>query len=302
MENLKGLLRSHAIVLVQFGSETCGPCAAIRRKIEEWGKQHEKVQTLYISIEESPEIAAEYGIFSAPTVLLFVEGKLTLRESGYFSMNEVFRKVERYIKLLNDDSQACSGSVRRGKAEQRKLATDRRRALTQAERDEKSRVISERLIGLLGEPRYSKVHTIFSYRATWEEVNVDMFNAWAEAQGYRVAYPISLPHGIMKAAVPENENSWHRAVYDILEPIAEQSEILKPEEIDLIIVPCVAFDAQGNRCGHGAGYYDRFMVRMAPEALVMAAFEAQRLEKLVTEETDLPIRTIVTEAEIIDRC
>ena len=184
------------------------------------------------------------------------------------------------------------------KKQQRKLAVDRRRALTQDERDEKSRVICDILTRLIKEPRYSEVRTIFSYRGTWDEVNVDAFNNWAEVQGYRVAYPISLPEGIMKAAVPAEENAWHRAAYGILEPVMKNSKILEPRDIDLIIVPCVAFDEHGNRCGHGAGYYDRFMTCMSPESLIMVAFEAQRLEKLITEETDIPVPTIVTETGI----
>ena len=184
------------------------------------------------------------------------------------------------------------------KKQQRKLAVDRRRALTQDERDEKSRVICDILTRLIKEPRYSEVRTIFSYRGTWDEVNVDAFNDWAEVQGYRVAYPISLPKGIMKAAVPAEENAWHRAAYGILEPVIKNSKILEPRDIDLIIVPCVAFDEHGNRCGHGAGYYDRFMTCMSPESLIMVAFEAQRLEKLITEETDIPVPTIVTETGI----
>ena len=184
------------------------------------------------------------------------------------------------------------------KKQQRKLAVDRRRALTQDERDEKSRVICDILTRLIKEPRYSEVRTIFSYRGTWDEVNVDAFNDWAEVQGYRVAYPISLPKGIMKAAVPAEENAWHRAAYGILEPVMKNSKILEPRDIDLIIVPCVAFDEHGNRCGHGAGYYDRSMTCMSPESLIMVAFEAQRLEKLITEETDIPVPTIVTETGI----
>ena len=184
------------------------------------------------------------------------------------------------------------------KKQQRKLAVDRRRALTQDERDEKSRVICDILTRLIKEPRYSEVRTIFSYRGTWDEVNVDAFNDWAEVQGYRVAYPISLPKGIMKAAVPAEENAWHRAAYGILEPVMKNSKILEPRDIDLIIVPCVAFDEHGNRCGHGAGYYDRFMTCMSPESLIMVAFEAQRSEKLITEETDIPVPTIVTETGI----
>ena len=85
------------------------------------------------------------------------------------------------------------------KKQQRRLAIERRRALTQEERDEKSRAICDLLIKLIKDPRYSGVRTIFSYRGTWDEVNVDAFNDWAERQGYRVAYPISLTDGIMKA-------------------------------------------------------------------------------------------------------
>ena len=184
------------------------------------------------------------------------------------------------------------------KKQQRKLAVEKRRALTQEERDEKSRAISDLLIKLIKDPRYSKVRTIFSYRGTWDEVNVDAFNDWAEVQGYRVSYPISLPDGIMKAAVPAERDAWHRAAYGILEPVMENSKILEPEDIDLVIVPCVAFDEYGNRCGHGAGYYDRFMTSMPPESLIMVAFEAQRSEKLITEETDIPVPTIVTETGI----
>ena len=184
------------------------------------------------------------------------------------------------------------------KKQQRGLAIERRRALTQEERDEKSRAICDLLIKHIKDPRYSEVRTIFSYRGTWDEVNVDAFNNWAEVQGYRVAYPISLPNGIMKAAVPAEENAWHRAAYGILEPVMENSKILEPEDIDLVIVPCVAFDDHGNRCGHGAGYYDRFMACMPPESLIMVAFEAQRSEKLITEETDIPVSTIVTETGI----
>ena len=191
-----------------------------------------------------------------------------------------------------------TGKEKMDKKQQRGLTIERRRALTQEERDEKSRAICDLLIKLIKDPRYSGVRTIFSYRGTWDEVNVDAFNDWAERQGYRVAYPISLPKGIMKAAVPAEENAWHRAAYGILEPVMENSKILEPGDIDLVIVPCVAFDEYGNRCGHGAGYYDRFMEYMPPESLIMVAFEAQRLEKLKTEETDIPVRMIVTEAGI----
>ena len=39
--------------------------------------------------------------FSAPTVLVFVEGQLTIRESGYFSLDGILKRIERYIDLLD---------------------------------------------------------------------------------------------------------------------------------------------------------------------------------------------------------
>ena len=52
------------------------------------------------------------------------------------------------------------------KKQQRKLAVEKRRALTQQERDEKSSTICDFLIKLIKDPRYSEVRTIFSYRGT----------------------------------------------------------------------------------------------------------------------------------------
>jgi len=186
------------------------------------------------------------------------------------------------------------------KKQQRRLAVERRRALTQEERDEKSRAICDLLIKLIKDPRYSKVRTIFSYRGTWDEVNVDAFNDWAEVQGYCVAYPISLPDGIMKAAVPAEENAWHRAAYGILEPVMENSKILDPEDIDLVIVPCVAFDEYGNRCGHGAGYYDRFLPSLNPKVTIIGlAYELQLVDRIQTDKYDCPMDIVITEKRII---
>lgn len=183
------------------------------------------------------------------------------------------------------------------KKEQRKMIAARRRKLTREECAEKSRAICRNLGAMFTKPEFRKVRTVFSYRAMPEEANVDTFNKLLEQSGRKVAYPVSLPQGIMKAAVPQGEDAWRRGAYGISEPDMDQSEILLPEQIDLILVPCVAFDRQGNRCGHGAGYYDRFLALCRPETiLIMIAFDIQELERIATEETDCRIPRIVTES------
>ena len=145
------------------------------------------------------------------------------------------------------------------------------------------------------EPGCQDVKTIFTYRATWEEADPRAFHSWAKKEGYRLAYPVTLPGGRMKAAVPAEKEGFRLGPLGIWEPVLETAQVLAREEIDLVILPCVAFDPQGNRCGHGAGYYDRFLEGMDPERLVLAAFEAQKIETLMTEKTDLPVKAIVTE-------
>ena len=186
--------------------------------------------------------------------------------------------------------------IRERKNKQRKEALSRRRALTPGQREEKSAAICEILSSL---PGIRQARTIFSYRATYDEVILDLFNQWAVREGKEVSYPISLPHGIMKAAVPEDADAWEKGAYDILSPVKERSKIVRPEEIDVIIVPCVAFDREGRRCGHGAGYYDRYLPLCKKNVLtVLAAFQAQEMKEVAAEETDYPMKVIVTESGI----
>lgn len=180
---------------------------------------------------------------------------------------------------------------------QRKLAISRRRALSEEERRSKSRAICDYLMQL---PQIDAAQTFFSYKAVGDEANLDSFHARAAERGKTLAFPISLKGGLMKAAVPESDDAFVRSAYGIMEPVPERSRILDPLEIDVILVPCVAFDREGGRLGHGAGYYDRFLPGCREDAiLILAAFDAQCLDHIIMEETDIPIPVIVTESGII---
>ena len=71
--------------------------------------------------------------------------------------------------------------------------------------------------------------------------------------------------------------------------------VVAPDEIDLIIVPCRAYDpAAKQRLGRGGGYYDRYLAQVqAPKFAV--AFSAQAIENLPVEEHDVPVDVIFTE-------
>lgn len=85
--------------------------------------------------------------------------------------------------------------------------------------------------------------------------------------------------------------------YGILEP----KKIIKisPSEIDLVIVPGVGFDYNGNRLGHGKGYYDRFLQKTTAKTIGLA-FECQIVENIPTDKNDIAVDMIITEKRIIN--
>ena len=87
--------------------------------------------------------------------------------------------------------------------------------------------------------------------------------------------------------------------FGILEPLSP--EFFPQEHLDLVLVPLVGFDTQGNRLGMGAGYYDRTfaflntMPRPTQPLLVGLAYELQKIDQLANEAWDVPLNAIVTE-------
>ena len=215
------------------------------------------------------------------------------------------------LPIISFGSLYLAGEVRHAfpslcKKQQRRMALARRRALTQEERDAKSARICEKLKEEFSRGKWrekKKDLMIFSYRAVWDEANVDAFNEWAEREGMQVAFPVTFPSGLMKALIPKKGHFIAKPVYGILEPDEKESLVVAPDRIDVILVPCVAFDRQGGRCGHGAGFYDRFLEKCGFSSLsgpdtaaIMIAFDAQELKTVVTDRYDIPIRHIITES------
>lgn len=87
--------------------------------------------------------------------------------------------------------------------------------------------------------------------------------------------------------------------YGILEPSIKEHHI-DPNELDLIVVPGVAFDRTGGRMGYGAGFYDRYFKKINKDNIktivkLALAYEFQVLEKVPMNEDDVPVNYIITE-------
>ncbi|MCK4565367.1 MAG: 5-formyltetrahydrofolate cyclo-ligase [Verrucomicrobia bacterium] len=85
--------------------------------------------------------------------------------------------------------------------------------------------------------------------------------------------------------------------YGIREPISPT--LVSMEQIDLIAVPGVAFDPQGNRLGRGGGHYDRLLDGFSGDAAAVA-FDFQILPGIPTDAHDKPVQCIATESKILN--
>nr|WP_245799250.1 5-formyltetrahydrofolate cyclo-ligase [Virgibacillus siamensis] len=82
--------------------------------------------------------------------------------------------------------------------------------------------------------------------------------------------------------------------YNLLEPNPEESEKVKKEDIDLLVVPGLLFDQNGYRIGFGGGYYDRFLADY-PNRTVSLASNFQVVQEVPAESFDIPVETIITD-------
>ena len=86
--------------------------------------------------------------------------------------------------------------------------------------------------------------------------------------------------------------------FGIPEPDAEEGDAeAVPAPGDVMIVPGVAFDEDGNRYGYGAGMYDRYL-QVHPVRKVALAFEDQLTEGLEIDDEDVPMDVLITEEKV----
>ena len=115
--------------------------------------------------------------------------------------------------------------------------------------------------------------------------------------------PKALPE--TRELIPSRVLDWDSdlvpGAYNIPEPGEDTLRPVKPETIDLLIVPGVAFDLKGNRLGYGGGYYDRFFPLLKKQTpLVAMVFDLQILPEIPVDEWDRRVDIIITEKRVID--
>lgn len=86
--------------------------------------------------------------------------------------------------------------------------------------------------------------------------------------------------------------------YGLLEPIEAETMEVEPNQIDLLIVPGLAYTREGFRLGFGGGYYDRFLKYYSGKTISIA-FNSQIIPHFLVEDHDIPVLNIITNDEVI---
>ncbi|MBU3182081.1 5-formyltetrahydrofolate cyclo-ligase [Clostridium psychrophilum] len=151
-------------------------------------------------------------------------------------------------------------------------------------------------------PKFINCKNIMLYISFNKEVDTYPLAKWCLAHGKTVIAPYCIKP--TKQIIPYKINNLTsdliKSTFGVMEPNHNLLDKVNIEDIDLIIVPGVVFDNDCNRIGLGAGYYDRFLLKILKSTLTIGiAYDYQIIDKVPTDKFDIPLDFIITERRTI---
>lgn len=99
--DITNYLKENQAVILYFYNDDCAPCISLRPKVEKLiAESFPLMKVIWVNSKVQPEIPAQFGVFSNPTLLLFFDGKETRRFSKFVSVDELQQSIERYYNLI----------------------------------------------------------------------------------------------------------------------------------------------------------------------------------------------------------
>jgi thioredoxin 1 len=87
------VLNSNKPVLVDFWAEWCGPCRMVGPVVEDIASEYDNIKVCKLNVDENQSTAARYGVMSIPTLMLFENGKLKNKVTGYMPKSSLVSKL-----------------------------------------------------------------------------------------------------------------------------------------------------------------------------------------------------------------
>lgn len=150
---------------------------------------------------------------------------------------------------------------------------------------------------LLNMQEIQEAKVIFSYISYATEVATHEILQKLLDAGKKIVVPKIISS---KEMVSQHFENWEDLESGTLGILTPKNGEITDEAIDIAITPGLGFTEQGHRIGFGAGYYDRWFATHKVKQKIAIAFEAQLVESLPIEETDIPVDKIITEQRQIN--
>ncbi len=101
LNDLVGFIEKEKGLVAYFYSDRCAPCVSLRPKVKQMiDDEFRHIRLVFINSEHQPLIAAHFGVFANPTIIVFFEGKEFRRYSKYISINELGGDIERVYQMV----------------------------------------------------------------------------------------------------------------------------------------------------------------------------------------------------------
>ncbi len=182
----------------------------------------------------------------------------------------------------------------------RKKMIERRQKTSSYEIATESEQIKARLFDM---EVFKKSKTVMFYVGKGDEVQTKDIILESMKMGKIVSVPyIENGNREMHASLLKNfDRDLTKGEYGILSPKKESYKPINTSSLDLIIVPGVCFDINGNRIGRGGGYYDRFLKSVSKKTILIGlVFDFQVVSNIPYDKKDIPVHIIVTGKRILN--
>lgn len=171
----------------------------------------------------------------------------------------------------------------------------KRRALTAENVSEMSAQIRKQLMSL---DIIKNAETVCIFLSAFKEPDTFEIVRALTAASKRVVVPITDEENVtLSLGYIDSTDDLTRGAYGIYEP-----SVIRPansDELDVIVVPALAFDRHGNRLGFGMGYYDRLLASNGCPKIGLC-YDFQLLDEIPAEPHDIAMNFIITEKEIAE--
>lgn len=173
------------------------------------------------------------------------------------------------------------------KKELRRTICDLKRAMTEEEIVSRSQKLGQLFAA---SEAYQNAKTIYGYLPYNQEVRTVAMLEKALADGKKVAVPKCYGEE-MRFIYMEDLSKVEKGYAGIPEPIADAP--IADDPTALVLMPGLAFDPQGHRCGYGGGFYDKFLAAEPNHPTLALCYEFQMFDHLEVDSHDIPVDTVL---------